>query len=324
MSRKISPEMFRESLDRCSSGVHGDPFLAGRIIASGKGERKMKRKMFTSFALALVILFALAAAAYSATVIYRTVNYQGETLETTEEPREYPDEARDYDALCDELIGSVQDSECAIFSLKMSTGSEMTSEHKKQVRFGSWEEFTKFMADVDYMSVPAWLPEYKTFSARIEMDLKDGGQYEVLENRVEGPAVFRRFSFDDADAVITGYEIYLDEDDEDSFVEINSCLAYKDSGRFTVQENEKAEPVTVKGMPEALLVRSSNPQTRNRLYTYKELAGEMRVKDPGCLLQEVPDASIRESFYTKVCAGEKIRVFSGRDPEIMLKIFNGE
>ena len=45
MNRKISPDMFRESLDRCSSGVHGDPFLAGRIIASGKEEVKMKRKL---------------------------------------------------------------------------------------------------------------------------------------------------------------------------------------------------------------------------------------------------------------------------------------
>ena len=44
MSKKYTQESFSESLDRRLSGFQADPWLAQRIIASGKGETKVKKK----------------------------------------------------------------------------------------------------------------------------------------------------------------------------------------------------------------------------------------------------------------------------------------
>ncbi len=326
MNRKISPDMFRESLDRCSSGVHGDPFLAGRIIASGKEEVKMKRKLFTSFALALAILFALAAVAYSASVIYRKVNLKGETVETTESPldMEYPEEARQYDELCDNLMNGVPDDECAIFSVKLSNGNIIQQEHKKRVQFDSWDEFAAFMVDADHLSIPRWLPEYKTFYARVEMDLREDRQYEELDYRKEDPAVFKRYGFDDDSAVISGYVIYLDEDDEAACVEICSELSNCADRLFSIKDSETAEAVKVEGASDALLIRWFARNAVNSLNIRRELDEKIRLKNPGCVLQEVWELKNRTSQYFMDCTDECISVESGRDADVLLKIFNGE
>ena len=326
MNEKISSDMFRETLDRCSSGVHGDPFLAGRIIATGKGEGKMKRKMFTSFALAVAILFALAAAAYSASVIYRKVNLKGEMLEMTESPAdwEYPEEARQYDELCDSLIDEVPDGECAIFSVQLSDGSSMVQNHKKQVKFDSWDEFAAFMADADQLTIPRWLPEYKTFRARVEMDLRGDRKYEELDYRKEGPTVFKRYRFDDESAVISGYYIYLDEDNEASFMEICSELTSAGERRFIINDSETAGTVEVEGASDALLIRSSGRDEMNRLSISRSLDQTIRLKDPACVLDEVWEVKNRTSQYFMDCAEESIDVQSWRDADVLLKIFNGE
>ena len=77
MSNSLKPDEFRESVYRCFPGVKTDPFLAERIIASEKGETKMKKKISFSLAFVLVVLLVLAAAACAATVLNRQVNWQG-------------------------------------------------------------------------------------------------------------------------------------------------------------------------------------------------------------------------------------------------------
>ena len=326
MNKKISSEMFRESLDRCSSGVHADPYLAGRIIASGKGETKMKRKMFTSFALALVILLALAAVAYSASVIYRRVNLKGETVETTEVPfdYEYPEEARQYDELCTTLMEDVPDGESAIFSVQLSSGNTVEQEQKKHVQFDSWDEFAAFMADVDYLTIPRWLPEYKTFDARVEMDLKEHGKYKILDYRKEGSAVFKRYGFDDESAVISGYVISLDEDDEKAWVEIRSELSNFTDVVYSVKDSETAEAVKVEGASDALLICSSGQNAWNKLSIRRELDEKITLRDPGCVLKDLWELKNRTSIYLMECTAESNKVRSRRDADILLKIYNGE
>ena len=56
MNEKIRPDEFRESMDRCLSGVKADPFLAGRVLASKEGEPAMKRKLSVSLVFALVVV----------------------------------------------------------------------------------------------------------------------------------------------------------------------------------------------------------------------------------------------------------------------------
>ncbi len=329
MNEKINRDMFRESLDRCSSGVHADPFLAGRVIAAGKGEKKMKKKMFTSIALALVILFALAAVAYSATTIYRRVNYKGETVETPDgyETHEYPEKARDYDAMCDELIDQVPDEECGIFQVTVGPGHYVNSEHKKQVQFSSFDDFARYMeeADPNYLMIPAWLPDYRTFYARVEMDLKEDGSYERVAYMTEGDAAFGQYRFEEGSEIITGYIITLDGEDEDACVEIMADMSDSTGEmRFALQDGETGEPVKVKGADDALLIRSSIPQSRNRLYLRSGLDKEIMIKTPDCLLTENPDPKRRENYSLNICAAVLTQIESQRDPEILLKIFNGE
>ena len=58
MSKKYTQESFSESLDRRLSGFQTDPWLAQRIIASGKGETKVKKKV-SGFAIVIAIILVL-------------------------------------------------------------------------------------------------------------------------------------------------------------------------------------------------------------------------------------------------------------------------
>lgn len=64
MSKKISAEEFRGSVDRRLSGLKADPWLARRVIAYGEGDIRMKKISFvTVFALVLLVIGTTAALA---------------------------------------------------------------------------------------------------------------------------------------------------------------------------------------------------------------------------------------------------------------------
>ena len=83
MSDKISANEFRESLNRHLSLMKADPWLAQRIIASERGETKVKKKLSVSVIVALLLL-VLATVALAVTGLYRVINWQGDVTRTTE------------------------------------------------------------------------------------------------------------------------------------------------------------------------------------------------------------------------------------------------
>ena len=63
MNDKINANEFRESLDRHLSDMKADPWLAQRIIASERGEGKVKKKLSVSVILVVSLLLVLTTAA---------------------------------------------------------------------------------------------------------------------------------------------------------------------------------------------------------------------------------------------------------------------
>ena len=136
----------------------------------------VKKKLPFSVVCVFVILFALAAAAYAASTGWvREVTWQGETVETTDEPYTGPEMTDDFtktQQFFEEQVASIPDDEYADIAY-YGNGFNICQTRQKQKVFTSFEEFKQYMAGVDYLTVPAWLPENMTgFSATVYMDSK--------------------------------------------------------------------------------------------------------------------------------------------------------
>ena len=83
MNEKISANEFRQSLDRHLSHMKADPWLAQRIIASERGETKVKKKLSVSMIVASLLL-VLTTVALAVTGLYRVINWQGDVTRTTD------------------------------------------------------------------------------------------------------------------------------------------------------------------------------------------------------------------------------------------------
>ena len=62
MNQKISKTEFRESLDRRLSVLEPDPWMAKRIIASGKGEKKVKKTSGFTIVIVFILILTMATA----------------------------------------------------------------------------------------------------------------------------------------------------------------------------------------------------------------------------------------------------------------------
>ena len=78
MNDKINANEFRESLDRHLSDMKADPWLAQRIIASERGEGKVKKKLSVSVILVVSLLLVLTTAALAVTGLYQVINWKGD------------------------------------------------------------------------------------------------------------------------------------------------------------------------------------------------------------------------------------------------------
>ena len=82
MNDKINANEFRESLDRHLSDMKADPWLAQRIIASERGEGKVKKKLSVSVILVVSLLLVLTTAALAVTGLYQVINWKGDVTRT--------------------------------------------------------------------------------------------------------------------------------------------------------------------------------------------------------------------------------------------------
>ena len=323
MNNKVTPDSFRSSMDRVLSGSKADPFLASRIIAAEKGEPKMK-KTSVSIALVLLVLIILATVAYAASKMSHSVNWKGETI------NEYPDtideELAEFKAstgmsmheayaIANSLAAEVPDNYYVKVEYELPGDHNAFSSHPKRKRFTSFEEFKAYMADYDYLTIPAWLPENMTdFNAEVQMDMSPAlrrNDIEVEEYQ-DGPAHYSRYTFDDSLSVVTGYRIEFYIGLGNVWVEsyVYNETKYSEPGN-SLGEKDVVRVVNVKGMEDSLLTSTLDNRVIS-LEMHRKLPQIVRYKD---LDQPIPHR----------CDEERLSVSSAvLDEDTILRIFNGE
>lgn len=326
MNEKIRPDEFRESMDRCLSGVKADPFLAGRVIASKEGEPRMKRKLSVSLVFALVALLALGTVAYSATILFRSVNFDGEVV-STEPPRDMVDffygsgmSAKETKELVERTAHDVPDDiYCQAWYSSPKDGATYISTHRRLKKFTSYEDFLECMKGVNNLHLPV-LPteEYTSFSAEVYMDCAWGNPLELLEEGSEGPVQYVRYTYSESASVITGYALCFGYEDQSKDIYIETLLNGHVAESFGLHEDSSAEPITVSGMDRAILL--SSPDYYNQIFTYRSLSWpdeQTRVHEPE--KAETPTSNNGIYRYEVMTISSR-----NRTPEELLKVLTGE
>lgn len=325
MNEKIRPDEFRKSMDRCLSGVKADPFLAGRVLASKERETKVKRKLSASLVFALVALLALGTAAYSASYLYRSVNMKGEVV-TTELPYDMDDffygsgmNAKETRELVNQTAHDVPDDiYCQAWYSSPKDHAAYISTHQKTKKVNSYEEFLEYMSGTDHLTLPTYIPEnYTSFSAEIYMDCAWDSPLELLEENTEGPVQYVRYTFDESASVISGYSLVFGYEDHNKDIQIVSSLTGSVPATYGLTDNEKSDPVTVKGMGEALLLSRPGYFIQIHMQRYFD-----RIKHIHIHVPEKANTNPSDNGYYR----HEYVVISSRDrkPEELLKVFNGE
>ncbi|MBR5962071.1 MAG: hypothetical protein IKZ98_13895 [Clostridia bacterium] len=325
MNEKIRPDEFRESMDRCLSGVKADPFLAGRVIASKEGETGMKKKLSLSLVFALVALLALGTVAYSATRLFRSVNMKGEVVST--EPPSYEDtdffygsgmSAKETKELVEHTAMDVPDDVfCQAWYSSPKDGATYLSTHPRMKKFTSYEEFLESMAGIDYLTLPAQLPEdYASFYAEIHMDCAYGYPLELLEEGENGPVRYVRYTYDESASVITGYILIFHYEDQSKDIHISASLSGHGPESYILTDTESSDPVTIQGMDEALMLTMPGHYSQLHMERRFDWEKQIRIHAPKKYNSDESD----NGFYRY----EHVIVSShNRSPEELLKIFNG-
>ena len=338
MNNKIDPKAFRESMDRCYSGVRGDPFLAGRIIASEKAGTSTGRRFSVRFVLILAALVILATAAVAGMELARSTvwSVDGEMHEFTvpeiyeEKPDTYPGMSVSREELNNTLsimISEIPDDEYAVawyeYSMDGVNTTKHTRTHNKIKTFTSFGEFREYMANVEYLTIPSWLPEdvgEEDFYAEIQFGLQSeeddkiiwddfeekNEKAQLIEERTEGDVHLRRYHFDEADEIIKGYTVSVYSE---SLGALNAHGEVSTYGTvFTIEDDRTTRPAQIPGMDHALLVISPNPEwpTPHELLMRRNL-------DSKTLFGK--DVEAEEIVYAAT---------DGSEPECMLKMFAGE
>lgn len=323
MNNKVTPENFRASMDRVLSGSKADPFLASRIIAAEKGEPKMK-KASVSIALVLLILIILATVAYAASKMSHSISWKGDTI------REYPDTTdeefaefktstgmsmHEAYAIANSLAAEVPDNYYVTVEYELPGDHNAFSFHPKRKRFTSLEEFREYMADYDYLTIPAWLPENMTgFNAEVQFDMSPVLQRKGIEveEYQDGPAHYKRYTYDDSLSVVTGYriEFYIGNGNVWISSYVYNESKYSEPGN-SLGENDVVRVVNVRGMDDSLLTSTLDNRVIS-LEMHRKLPRIVRYKN---LDQPIPHR----------CDEERLSASSAvLDEDTILRIFNGE
>ena len=338
LNKKINPKMFRESMDRCYSGVKADPYLAGRIIASEKEKTVTGRRLSVRFVCIVAALVVLAAAAAAGIELahHQVWSADGEMHDFTipqideEKPETYPgmsESREDLNNAMSIMMSEIPDDEYAVVWYEYSMDGENTSKyvrpHEKVKVFTSFGEFRKYMAKVEYLTIPSWLPEdvaEEDFYAEVEIGLKSeeegkliwddfeekNEKAQLIEEREKGEIHLRRYHFDEADEIIKGYTVSAYSE---RFGALNAHGEVSSDGAvFTIDEDRTTRPVQIPGMDHSLLVISPHPEwpTPHELLMRRNLD--------------------TKAFFGKEVEAEEIvyAATDGSEPECMLKMFGGQ
>ena len=260
-----------------------------------QGGTVMKKKLSFSVVGIIAIILVLTAVAYATTQVFHriSVNWKGKIIEEQEvynpEPTPSPQPIMNETELgirAEELLQTVAEEEYGTVSYTSADGMCLGgSGHPRHKTLYSWEEFKQAMTNVDYLSLPVWIPdEYEFQYAILKLDCRADGEYRLLEEHQEGTVTLKRFTVDDADSIITGYELLFRDSDEDyHYIAVYSDL-YPDSDTdeysIGLLEGETALVVSIPGMDNALAIDGTNETKGNALLMRRSLDTPIEVKWP--------------------------------------------
>ena len=215
----------------------------------------MKKKWFMSAVLALVLILAVGAIGLAGSGIFgnRVVDFDGNITEsegiTDVEMQQLEAESLEQD----KLIATVPEGD--FYTISSEEGRTGLAGRRT---FRTREEFDEAMAGVDYLTVPAQVPEgFELQEAMVSLDIYAGREYRLAEERTEGRYTLKRYTVDEADTFISGYSlVYGDPADRSRKVMIGSGLSGPEPISIAISDGETAEIISVSGMDKAMLVHS--------------------------------------------------------------------
>ena len=330
MSDKISANEFRESLDRHLSLVKADPWLAQRIIASERGEKKVKKKLSVSVIVALLLL-VLATVALAVTGLYRVINWQGDITRTTELTQAsgletLQSETEDWreDSL-HSFISEIPNEETTFAWYNNDDGSIRCSElHQKQIPISSIEWFAEYMQGIQHLSVPISFPEgnISYCYGQVFLECKAFGNYTLIKNGQSGSMCYNRFLIDESSSVTTGYDLFFTSGDPENGTQYHIRSELRDrtyDEPLMLREGESARKVTIEGMSDALLITAEDPTYPDGLIMQRKLDEPVKLKQLPLnnILEESDDRNYQYEYIT-------VWVHNCDDPGCLLELFSAE
>ena len=330
MNKRITAEDFYNAIERQLSDLEPDPWLAQRIIASEKGETKVKKKLSVSVIIALLLL-VLATVALAVTGLYRVINWQGDVTRTTEftqasnlETVQSVPEEWHVDSL-NSFISEIPNEETAFAWYNNDDGSIKCSElHQKQIPISSIEWFTEYMHGIQHLSVPASFPEGNVTYCygKVFLECKAFGNYTLIKNGQSGSMCYNRFLIDEPSSVVAGYDLSFalgDVENGTRYIIRSELRDRTNEEPFMLREGESARKVNVKGMSDALLITAEDPAYPDGLIMQRKLDEPVRLKQLPLnnKLEESDDRNYQYEYIT-------VWVYNCNDPECLLKLFSAE
>ena len=261
-------EEAQEALNRSLSGLQEDPWLAQRIIASEKGEFKVKKISRATIIIAAVIVLAMATAL--AAGLGGRVNWLGETKTDSELepsatpiPTVKPEKTEDtgvIDPHLYDLLDYAKDREQIILSTENGGASSARIQTINNV-----DEFETLVNTGSDLPLPEKIPNGYVFEKGfVELGCLPEGQY-VLASETIHPEGFTEthYTVDPSMDFVRAYTLILrkesDNSDNADHIQVNvHMVTYTDPHDFTygISETETAQVVQVEGMDNALLITS--------------------------------------------------------------------
>lgn len=263
-------EEAQAALDRSLSGLQEDPLLARRIIASEKGEFKVKKLSRASIIIAAAVVLAMATAL--AAGLGGRVNWLGEVgpdpglmPSAAPIPTAEPEAAAGAAGI-DDIIYALPDNSGSRDLIVISVpGNEVTSTRKQMIR--SMDDLNAILgtADADF-PIPVNIPEgYVLKKGYAEFGCLPEGEY-VLASRSVHPEGFTesRYTVDPAMDFVRAYDLTFipvgGSPDDSDYISVHVFMtppADPQEYSFGIGEGQKARAVQAKGMDNALMIEGS-------------------------------------------------------------------
>lgn len=259
-------EEAQEALNRALSGLQEDPLLARRIIASEKGEFKVKKKSRAAIIIAAVILLAMATAL--AAGLGGRVNWLGEVKpdtalmpSATPIPISEPETAAVTAEIDNSFYGLLDYSNDRDLIVISVSGNGAASSRKQMI--GSMDDFKALMetAEADF-PIPVRFPEgYVLKKGYVEFGCLPEGEY-ALVSRTVHPEGFTEshYTVDPAMDFIRAYDLIfipIGSPDGSDYISVHVFMtppADPHEYSFGIGEDQSARAVQAKGMDHALII----------------------------------------------------------------------